>query len=525
MIKKIIQFTKILLTFAILLCLFAGNSAFGQKDDTIIKNGYQKFLYPDGKLSSEGLIREGKPDGYWKSYYENGNLKSEGNRKDFELDSVWKFYNEQGKLFLEISYHKGKKNGLRISYLDKETIKENYKNDVKDGFTRCYYADGTLKSETPFVKGMEQGFGKEYAPDGTIVTLIEYKKGFIVDRMRINRKDKNNLRQGKWFLFYDNGNIKQEGSYRDDKKDGYFKDYTENGDLARISKYINDELQPDAIEIQKLQVINEYYQDGKLKVSGMYRNNIPEGIRREYKPDGSLEKSRMYHNGLVTGEGNMLDDGNKDGPWKEYFSDGSLKAEGNYDDGKTVGEWKYYHLNGKFEQTGKFNKQGKPDGKWKWYYEDGKLLREENYHNSLKDGLLTEYDEDGNVIQEGEFLNGEEDGPWFYLTGDDYVKGTYREGQRNGMWYTYNLSRNGEKTDSLVVFKGNFIDDLPDGKHSWYWDNGKVHDEGFFVMGKKVGDWAMYNSDGSLFLMITYKDGVEVKFDGVKIKPPFEKEP
>jgi antitoxin component YwqK of YwqJK toxin-antitoxin module len=512
-------------TLAILFFLLSGQLVFGQKNDTVVKDGYQKFLYPGGKLSSEGLIREGKPDGYWKSYYENGNLKSEGNRKDFELDSIWKFYNEDGKLILGISYLKGKKNGLKVSYLDKETIKENYKNDIKDGYTRYYYQNGKLKAEIPFVKGIEQGYAKEYATDGTIITLTEYKKGFIVDRMRINRKDKNNLKQGKWFLFYESGNIRQEGNYRDDKKDGYFKDFAENGDLQKISKFINDELQPDAVEIQKLQVVNEYYQDGKIKVSAMYRNNIPEGIRREYKPDGSVEKSVMFHNGLVTGEGNLLDDGNKDGHWKEYFNDGSLKAEGNYDDGKTIGEWKYYHGDGKIEQTGRFNKQGKPEGIWKWFYENGKLLREENYHNGLKDGLLTEYDEDGIVVQEGEFLNGEEDGPWFYLTGDDYIKGTYREGQRNGMWYTYSLSRNSGKTDSLILFKGNFIDDLPDGKHSWFWDNGKVHDEGFFVVGKKEGEWTLYNSDGTLFLVTTYKDGVEVKFDGVKIKPPFEKEP
>jgi len=495
-----------------------------QKKDTVLRNGYQKFTYPGGSISSEGIIRDGKPDAYWKSYYENGTIKSEGNRRDFELDSIWKFYNEEGKLILEITYKKGKKNGTRTSYLDKETIRENFKNDVKDGYTRYYYTDGRLKLEVPFVKGMEQGYGKEYAPDGTIITLTEYKKGFIVDRLKINRRDKNNLKQGKWFSFYDNGNIKQEGSYREDLKDGYFKEYTENGDLLKISKYVMGELQPDAEEIAKLTVRNEYYPDGKLKVSAMYRNDVPEGIRREYRPDGTVEKSQMYHNGIVTGEGNMLDDGNKDGHWKEFFTDGSLKAEGNYDDGKQVGEWKFFHLNGKTEQAGKYNKQGKPDGKWKWYYEDGKLLREENYRNGLQDGLLSEYDEDGKLLQEGEFVNGEEDGPWFYLTGDDYVKGTFRDGLRTGMWYTYSLQKNGDKMDSLVMFKGNFIDDLADGRHTWFWDNGKVHDEGLYVMGKKEGDWIINNSDGSLFLVITYKDGVETRFDGVKIKPAFEKE-
>ena len=92
------------------------------------------------------------------------------------------------------------------------------------------------------------------------------------------------------------------------------------------------------------------------------------------------------------------------------------------------------------------------------------------------------------------------------------------------MWYNYYLDNNGTKTDSLLYFKGGFIEDNPDGKHIYYWENGKVKDEGVFIMGKKEGDWLKYNYDGTLFLVITYREGIEVRYDGVKIKPPYEKE-
>ena len=374
------------------------------------------------------------------------------------------------------------------------------------------------------MKGMEQGFGKEYAPDGTIITLTEYKKGFIVDRLRINRKDGTGRKQGRWYEFYESGNLHTEVTFMDDRKNGYLKEYGENGDLLKISKYVDDILQPEAEEIQKLEVQNEYYPDGKIRISAMFRNGIPEGTRREYNADGNVEKSYLYRNGVVTGEGIIKDDGNRDGLWKDYYADGSLKAEGNYDNGKQIGEWKFYHQNGKIEQTGKFNKQGKFEGVWKWYFDTGKLLKEENYHNGLKDGLSTENDENGQVIEEGEFVNGNEDGPWFELIGDSYIRGTYRDGLRNGMWYNFNLDTVGNRVDSLLRFKGNFIEDNPDGKHVYYWENGKIKDEGNFVMGKKEGDWFKYNFDGTLFMIITYREGVEVKYDGVKIKPPYEKE-
>src|ERR1043166_4412866 len=76
----------------------------------------KKFYYSNGKVSSEGTMRNGKPDGYWKTYYETGILKAEGNRKNHELDSAWKFYSEDGPIAMEINYLKGKKNGYRKTY-------------------------------------------------------------------------------------------------------------------------------------------------------------------------------------------------------------------------------------------------------------------------------------------------------------------------------------------------------------------------------------------------------------------------
>jgi uncharacterized protein len=497
---------------------------FSYSQDSLKMSGFQKFFYPTGVISSEGMMKNGKPDGYWKSYFENGKLKSEGNRKNFEIDSTWKFYNEEGKLILEVNYKYGKKNGLKISYLDKETIKENFINDVKEGYTRNYYKNGVLKMEIPFVKGLEQGLGKEYSADGNIITIIEYKKGFIVDRMKINRYDQNNHKQGKWYTFYDNGNVKTEGIYKDDKKNGYFKEYTENGDLISVAKFINDKKQEDAEEITKLDVENEYYPDGKLKASGTYRNGIPEGIRREYNKEGEIERSFIYKKGYVIGEGIVKEDGTKEGHWKEYYSNGTLQSEGDYKEGKPVGEWKYFYPDNKQEQTGKFTNSGKKTGTWKWYFENGQLMTEEEYKNGVKEGMHTEYDESGKVVEEGEYLNGAEEGPWFTISGDYFERGTYRDGLKNGKWTSLYLVMKDNKTDSILSFSGNFIDDYPDGKHVYYWENGKIKDEGNYITGKKDGDWFKYNSDGTLFLTITYQNGSEVRYDGVKVKPVFDSE-
>jgi antitoxin component YwqK of YwqJK toxin-antitoxin module len=493
-----------------------------QAQDTIKTDGFQRFYYPNGRVSGEGTLRNGQPDGYWKAWNENGTLKSEGNRKNFQLDSIWKFYSGDGQLLLEINYRNGKKDGLKTTYTDQGIIRELFKNDVKDGMTRYYYKDGKIMQEIPFVNGLEQGFGKEYDTQGIIITLTEYRKGFVVDRVRINRKDEKGRRQGRWFTFYQNGNIRTEVSYRDDLMHGYFKEYAENGDLMKILRYEYGEILKEAPEVQKMDIRQEYYPNGKVKISAMFRNGIQEGIQQEYDSTGIVVRSQEFRNGKLSGEGIVQDDGEKHGPWKDYFPDGSLKAEGSYDHGKQVGEWKFYYPSGKIEQRGKFSKSGKPDGTWRWYFDNGQLLREENYRAGLKDGLSTTYDETGKVIEEGDFLEGNEDGPWFEVIGDTYTRGEYRDGMRSGQWISYYLDEKEGKTDSTCFFKGAFIEDQPNGRHVYYYPDGKVKSEGEYITGKREGNWFFYNEDGTLFLIITYRNGIEIRYDGVKIKPPME---
>jgi len=503
---------KIILTFLSLIVL-GGLIA---QDNDINPNGYNKFYYENGKLASEGYMKEGKPDGYWKTYYENGNIKSEGNRKKFLLDSIWNFYDENTKLIITIIYKDDKKNGIKTTYREDEKIEENFVDDVKQGITKHFFIDGKIKKTIIFKDGFEHGFAKEYSKEGIVITIIEYKRGFVINREFINRTDKNNLKQGVWKFFFKNGNIHIEGRYRNDKKHGYFKEYSSDGNLLTITKFVNGELQKDVEEIQELDVRTDYYPNGKIKIVASYNEDGQlDGIRREYSPDGKIENSYIFSKGVMVGKGIIDESGKKQGYWKEYYVDTrKLKAEGNYKNSKRLGLWKFYHKNGRLEQTGYFNKRGNYDGTWTWYYESGNLLREESYLNGVPDGLSTEYlDNDSlTIIIQGEYIEGYETGFWFYELTDHREEGNYVDGLRDGLWkYFY--------PDGRKSFEGRFVEDNPNGKHTYYWNNGNIKDECIYIMGRKHGEWKKYNYNGSLFLIISYKNGIEKKYDGAKIKP------
>jgi antitoxin component YwqK of YwqJK toxin-antitoxin module len=503
------QFLKALLLFIpVGLC--------AQSVQDVNTNGYNKFYYDNGKLSSEGTMRNGQPDGYWKTYSINGTIKSEGNRKDYKLDSVWKFYSEQGKIAFEFNYKEGKKNGLKKTYDTKEgalLTAENYENDIKEGISTSYYKDGKVKETIPFVAGKEDGQGFEYDPNGTVLTITQYKMGFIQRSEIINRKDKNGLKQGLWKEFYPNGMVKNEVTYTDGKMSGYLKEYSIRGSLTNTTKYIDGVLQTDAPELAKLDVKTAFYDNGAVRYTATYKDGVAEGIQREFSPEGKVINAKVYVGGVLTGEGILDTAGRKQGPWKEYHPNGVLKSKGVYLNGKRVDDWTFYFSNEVVEQKGKYDKKGKAQGPWKWYYESGNILREENYRNNLQDGLMTEYSDSGKVITKGEYLDGLKEGPWMLELPEYREEGSYKADKRDGEWkHYYTLT-------GKLRFEGKFIDDVPDGLQLFYYPDGKLKQKGKYVGGMKEGNWEFYDEDGFLFLTILYKNDIELRFDGVKVVP------
>ena len=182
----------------ILLSLFfSGIFSFGfSQQNSVNPNGYNKFYYPDGCLSSEGTLRDGKPDGFWKTYYPDGVLKSAGRRTNFLLDSLWLFFDQSGDTLRAINYNYGKRNGYTIEYtVFQDSLKHNvikskelYRDDKKQGFA-FYYDKGVLKEEIPFKDDRKHGEGWQYNKDGQIVAILTYKYGSLIDKNIINRVD------------------------------------------------------------------------------------------------------------------------------------------------------------------------------------------------------------------------------------------------------------------------------------------------------------------------------------------------
>jgi uncharacterized protein len=396
---------------------------------------FKRFFYENGQVSSEGFMKNGAPDGYWVSYHRNGQKKTEGNRVNNELDGVWNFYNEDGQISVSISYKDGKKQGPRITFLNNVRIKEElFDADKREGFTAHYYDSGELFKEVPFENDKENGLGYEYGMDGTIITLNTFKSGVQVKQQKINRTDAAGLRQGFWMFFHPNKQSKEEGLYVNNLKHGYWKYFMTNGNLIRTEKWIMGVLQEDSKEIAKVDVRRSIDpKTGRIAAIGAYLEGKKEGVHRQYDANGNVIGSQIYKADRLLAEGIYDEQGRKQDLWKYYFENGTLKETGSYKDNLKVGAWKYLFMDGKVEQNGSYV-AGKPNGDWMWFYPDGSIRKEMTYENGEADGTSVEYDEQGNIVAKGDFVDDLKEGKWVYRYGDVVEDVVYFEGEPNGLW-------------------------------------------------------------------------------------------
>ena len=181
----------------------------------------------------------------------------------------------------------------------------------------------------------------------------------------------------------------------------------------------------------------EYNEDGTLWRKHMYRNNKAEGRQLEYQTtDGEiwLEYDMTVRNGLMSG------------PYTRYSGPGERMSAGNYANAERVGQWKFYYPEGHEVCT---YVDDKKEGPATLYYKNGKVADQYAYRNDEKynEGDVKAFYEDGSPKKSGHFTNGEMDGKFlaWYSNGQLRYEENYVAGSREGRILAF-----GERGDTLA---------------------------------------------------------------------------
>ena len=99
-------------------------------------------------------------------------------------------------------------------------IEENYENNVLNGDYKVFYEDGKLTKHSLYKDGKLHGNSKKYSPESILIEDVNYVNGQL---------------HGFAAFYEDNGNLKQKGMYEEDLKVGPW-EFFEDGELSETKE-------------------------------------------------------------------------------------------------------------------------------------------------------------------------------------------------------------------------------------------------------------------------------------------------
>lgn len=200
-----------------------------------------------------------------------------------------------------------------------------------------------------------------------------------------NQTDKQGRRQGKWLEYYENGQVRYCGRFKNDMPSGEFLYYSEDGKLIAKNKFTKDGHESES---------EMYAADGKIVAKGNYFDKKKNGKWCYFSDnDGSLILVEHYDNGLLVGKSVVYAPGTsivveeieyvkgrRQGRYNKFYDNGVPMIEAYYQNDCLEGDYVSYYPNGIQKTEGRYH-QGKKTGAWKTYDLEGHLISTDNYEN------------------------------------------------------------------------------------------------------------------------------------------------
>jgi len=148
----------------------------------LIPDGIVSEYYPNGRVRSKVSFKDGVAHGKGIDYYLSGEVSEESDFERGQLHGASKLYRRNGLLWIETTYCHGRLNGVLRSYHDNgnpETEAE-YTDDKLDGSYVKYDKYGCLQEKGTFKRGEKEGNYIIYHENGQPARIERYVEGKLV---------------------------------------------------------------------------------------------------------------------------------------------------------------------------------------------------------------------------------------------------------------------------------------------------------------------------------------------------------
>lgn len=294
-----------------------------------LKQGIWEFWYNQFTLSSRGAFMDDRKEGPWSSQWENGTLKSQGDFKGGKETGTWKEWTAKGEAVSVNSCFEANDTGRFVSYHANNTVKEEYtcRKGVPEGTYIKKDPDGVTVEQGAFDgQGRKQGLWEAWFSEGKAASRKGYAAGLDHDSAWA-WDEAGRLKERAWFdsgtgerLGYDTlGNIIERTRFKKGQPDGeswFF------WPVVRAAKGMADKPGP------KRQLV-------------VYALGKPTTMQK------------WHSNGKPMAVGQFAD-GHRDGEWKDWWEDGTLKEISRFQAGALHGERLFYDPKGKLMRTSRY---------------------------------------------------------------------------------------------------------------------------------------------------------------------------
>ena len=251
-------------------------------------------------------------DGFVYEYYENDKSKADAVfLENGKRDQKWYTYFEEGKDSTISAYDGGKKTGTWYVHFDSTfevSTETNYENNLKHGDYKEWYID-----ENPMVEGYYE-YGKKHLlwafwDERGYQRFEEWRMGELYDTFE--------------YEYYENGQLKEEPSYKNRKKHGKWFRYFPDGEISGVREFANGKRVGEWVD---------YYRKDEIAFQGIYKDDKKNGPwiwyymnRGDPGEEGNIMSEVKFNNGELISEKCYKREDSEEISCKEIFGENDYR--------------------------------------------------------------------------------------------------------------------------------------------------------------------------------------------------------
>lgn len=258
------------------------------------KKASAQHFRPDGSLQAEGMyltskeLNENKEalhkkDGEWRFYDNTGQLRLVENYDFGSLNGENKTIASSGITIESGSYANGERDGVWKTYSETGTLlsEMGYKTGFFEGICRVNYASGMPRSIGMYKDGVENGFWKTFLENGKVETTRQFDLGSLIQEIPEN---------GTVLRSYPDESPKEEFNVVDKKKEGFFREWHDNGEWV---------FEEEVDEMSGQTFVRRVLKGQQIRREGEYKNGLLEGDVFHFDMNGRIHRTERFEAGKL----------------------------------------------------------------------------------------------------------------------------------------------------------------------------------------------------------------------------------